>query len=402
MLKHFSIQITQPSDGNWGSRDTLANGTEVWNGIVGQLAFGEVDMSGATLTISEERSKAVDFSISVLEDVTSLYLLNPSTLGKNRRDVNLMVFITVFTTAAWVGILLITFTGAFVYSVILLAKRGTGRVLPRNALLNFAEGSRFILLSLIQKSSFEETDCFKFLSWKLLGLSTSAVSFVLFACYGADLTAKMTAGSSGPSLKSMQDLLDLDYKLHMVKGTVFYDLFKHSKPGSVMRELFDNNLETMESSSFLEQQLQRQSKAAFLASDFAFLGNKELLFLRNFDDTIVSQLAFGYQKDSDLTKLFDYHLTKIIQSGMLQKIFFKWVSGAEPENREHRIFQEEATVLGYENLSFPMLLILGGILSGTCIFAAENLCVRRKRILKNVEYFSAGVNAFLANAYYKE
>ena len=174
----------------------------------------------------------------------------------------------------------------------------------------------------------------------------------------------MTAGLPAPSLKSFQDILDSEYKFHLSKGTFIFDNFAHAEPDTVQFKLFTSKLEPMDYQLFLQEQIQKPSKAVYLASEFAFLKENALIFIKDFDDRLTSQLAFALQKDSDLTNILNYHLTKLLQSGMIKKFSQKWFKDDRPDDMSHRIFEEEAIPLGYENLFFPSLIMLVGISSG--------------------------------------
>ncbi len=55
----------------------------------------------------------------------------------------------------------------------------------------------------------------------------------------------------------------------------------------------------------------------------------------------------------------------------MQNQISKWLLESRPEDRSHRIFQEEAVVLGYENLVFPILIISAGIAAALAVLVVE-------------------------------
>lgn len=58
----FNYTVHLTPDGNYGSSTILPNGTEIYDGIMGELIRREVDMAVAAFTITYEREKVVDFS----------------------------------------------------------------------------------------------------------------------------------------------------------------------------------------------------------------------------------------------------------------------------------------------------------------------------------------------------
>ena len=65
-----------------------------------------------------------------------------------------------------------------------------------------------------------------------------------------------------------------------------------------------------------------------------------------------------------------------MQAGVLQKLSNKWLDGSRPDDLSHRIFQKEAQPLGYENLSFPALIMTCGVIIGSLLLALENMSIR--------------------------
>ena len=62
-LLNFSYEIRVVKDGRFGNIDS--NGE--WNGIMGEIVRKEADMAIAPLTITSNREKYVDFSVSFIE-----------------------------------------------------------------------------------------------------------------------------------------------------------------------------------------------------------------------------------------------------------------------------------------------------------------------------------------------
>ena len=91
-----SLSNVSPSDGEWGR---LNSTTGLWTGLVGDLESGRADLCASSLTMTGERLRSVDFSTAIMEDVMTPFVANPESMKghSGAADVNLAVFITVFT-----------------------------------------------------------------------------------------------------------------------------------------------------------------------------------------------------------------------------------------------------------------------------------------------------------------
>ncbi|XP_070180273.1 ionotropic receptor 25a-like [Littorina saxatilis] len=99
---NISYRFIEPSDGMFGAR--LPNGT--WNGVIGDILSGSVDIAVGSLTVSAEREEVVDFTTPFYEFVGIEILVK-----EVPKEQNLLFFVTVFSEpmwGAWFGVLLLT------------------------------------------------------------------------------------------------------------------------------------------------------------------------------------------------------------------------------------------------------------------------------------------------------
>ena len=385
-LNCFSYEVIEPPDGSWGTRRRLENGTQVWTGMVRQLVNGEADLCGASLTITEERSRVIDFSIGVIEDIVSIGMLDPRVSGLQHSEVHLMVFLTVFDSATWIGIIASTVLAGFAFAVVWMSEgeedRGEKTGKTRAAAKFVALGLCGVCLSLVQRNpSSGENE--RFLAAKMLLLTTSALSLVLFSYYGGNLTATMTVGFPRTGLRSFRDVLDSRYGFYLKNGTVYYDMFQHAEEGSPMRRLMDTKARVSTDDEFFLAQQESPSHSVYFGSQFSFIKNEGTLFIQDFDDALVGQLAFAFRKNSDFADLFSYHLVKLFQTGTVDKVSHRWMGGDRPGDWSGRIFQEVPSVLGYENLFFPIIVIIAGTVSALLLLLLENLILCKGRMVSD-------------------
>ncbi len=321
MSEHcFRILNKLPPDGKWGAGTLLDNGTEVFSGMVGELAYGRADVCGAGMNINAERARAVDFTMAAFEERLSIFVVNPKLLGDSSQKVNIFVFTCVFSNSVWAVVLCLTLLYGTVYlfvGIICQEGKGWGEM--------FSIGVAFFWLFGMQKGSHDGTigDSAS-LGVKILLLTTSAVTYVLFTCYSSDLTAQMTVGGRPTLVRSYQDILDSDYTLYAEADTILAMIIQDSEPGSAKELVLKHRFETKDWNQFLQEVSERPSHSIYFSSEFSYSASDDkLIFVKDFEDSRMMQVPFAFPKGSQLRKMFNHHLTKIAQGGVVQKMVRK-------------------------------------------------------------------------------
>ena len=86
MFMNFTYVINRPSDGVFGNLQP--NGT--WTGVIGQLQVKNADIGLSDLSVTEQRSKVVDFTNGIFISSNKLYMKTP------RRSLSWTTFSEVF------------------------------------------------------------------------------------------------------------------------------------------------------------------------------------------------------------------------------------------------------------------------------------------------------------------
>lgn len=89
---NFTLSFQVPKDGDFARR--LENGT--WTGMIGELLAGKADIATASLTVTELRSKVVNFLIPVEFETDAIYIRNPRSYTWSWT-----LFLQVFSTEFW-------------------------------------------------------------------------------------------------------------------------------------------------------------------------------------------------------------------------------------------------------------------------------------------------------------
>ena len=82
----------------------------------------------------------------------------------------------------------------------------------------------------------------------------------------------------------------------------------------------------------------------------------------------MTHIPIAYQKDSEFHDLFDYHLMKLKQAGIFDRIISRYL--ADPPLT---IGISEANQLGYNNLVVPLIVLSFGCFGGIVILLLERL-----------------------------
>ena len=79
-------------------------------------------------------------------------------------------------------------------------------------------------------------------------------------------------------------------------------------------------------------------------------------------------MGWVFRKDSEFTELFNYHLLRRHQSGMILNTFKRWIM-----RRKEDFEFTEAIPIGYENTAFVFLLLVGAIAVSVILLLFENI-----------------------------
>ena len=96
----FKVRLHVTKDGKHGSKNST---TGQWSGLIGELVRGDADMALGDLTVSEERSKVVDFTESFMDIGIGILV---KVQRRHHREI-LTGFSTPFTVSLWIGIIIL-------------------------------------------------------------------------------------------------------------------------------------------------------------------------------------------------------------------------------------------------------------------------------------------------------
>ena len=161
--------------------------------------------------------------------------------------------------------------------------------------------------------------------------------------------------------------------------------------GSARRTYYDSKMKGDPSAFYSNEQemfeiVLKEPKTLMWSGDMPAAGNQRLKAL-NIMDSVRASGAYGYPKGSEFCKMFDYHLLKIKESGIDERI----VTNYAPDP-PLQIGIAEAEQLGYDALPFPMILLLFGIVGAWILVILEHFITR-----VCVEFWRRGRNQHFRN-----
>ncbi len=156
-------------DKKWGG----VNDDGTWNGLVGMLAYGEIDISTAGLSLFEERTAVVDFSIPLSEEAMTLIE------AKNKQEAtHFWVYMEIFSRRVW----------ASVAGLIVALSVGFFLTRSKENFLSSLAATGLLVLQI--NPNFDKMAT---LSSKSLFIFASVLAYLTYNYYTCDLTARMSS-----------------------------------------------------------------------------------------------------------------------------------------------------------------------------------------------------------------
>ena len=351
-IANFTVKWINPADGYFGA--PVGNGS--WNGMVGQVKRREADIIVTGLAVTFVRSTVADYSIPVLDEKTTMVILNPAFVS-NQEEINFTAFLSVFTLESW---LLLAFLLFLLATFNFLIWRTTMQTSRRSFTEDINESVGFAYKALLQL----EVSTRGTYSYNILFLTASAYAILAMAYYEGVLTSFMTARLPPPPMQSYFDIVKLDYKVIVQAGSQQETLLKTAPPGSgrhaIYHKLVKNNPSAyLKPGDDKKKALLSGPRVAMEGSEFEFPHDSRFLSLPGLDEARDDTVAFAFQKDTELLGLFNYYIIRMYQSATIEFLTHKWIGLRKPMDICDKN-QLEVASLGYSNLLFPSLILSSG------------------------------------------
>ena len=217
---NFTYIVRQPKDISYGQE--LDNGS--WTGLVGELDKKQADIAVSDLSVTEQRSKVVDFTIGLFVGSAKLYMLNP------RQSFSWTTFIDVFDNNFWMSLSAVTAGISILFYVIFLFVDGESTI-------DVGTSVSTVVLSLVALEI--PVDPSRVPGRILVFTVTLVYGALNFWAYNAGLVSYLTVENLVFPIKSMKDLAEKsDYNLILQSGNS-NKVFSLHQQGDFPPERFD-------------------------------------------------------------------------------------------------------------------------------------------------------------------
>ena len=311
VLNALSIRMnftyTIRSTNEWGS---FLDGK--WTGMVGMVQNGISDIAVADLTITKDRSTAVDFLHTLSEMNEELFIKNPTD------SLSLDAYTQPLVPYSWlqVGIFFIV-------------------VPPILAVLVYFSND-------INAKEFELSSCYKFVAHSFILRcgevmpcsnptrfafgSVLIAGIIIYYHWEAALYSYLAVRTTNLPFRNLKELADTaQYKIIVIQGTVQLDSMRYSNDPSHI-QVWNNKVDPMREDDSIKYLL-KDSLSVLYADGGWVKYTQPYLDCRIVDTGLPvysSQLAWTMQKQSPFYGSFNYHLNKLKEIGAVQRYAKKY------------------------------------------------------------------------------
>ena len=153
----------------------------------------------------------------------------------------------------------------------------------------------------------------RIMSSRILYLAISASTLVLFAYYTCDMTSRLTGPPVMP-IKSFDDVKKYGYRVIINPEGSSQAYLKDRAP-----QLFENSMKVSNLNQVPVQLMLDHPNHLYYAEDTDAVVRKDVVSLI-IDETSRSNQAFAFQLNSEFTDLFNHHLLKMVEAGVIQRL----------------------------------------------------------------------------------
>ena len=205
----------------------------------------------------------------------------------------------------------------------------------------------------------------KLLACRLLTLTISMLTFIIFAYYQTNITADMTSGAPRIPIRTFEDVVHYDYKV-LTYSPYYANILKSAKPGTAMNSVYKFQFERMKNFEECLKAVLTEPKTLTYGAK-TFLGKyppsviklQRQTFPLEMDDSVYAAASFALQKDSEFLQIFNHYIMKAMESGFLNRNFHNHRKDVYGENENYETVEPQP--LGFNNVMFIFIVLAIGI-----------------------------------------
>ena len=382
----YKLNLTVKTVKSPWTMELMENGS--WTGEIGFLQRKDVDVVSSGLGINLQRSDFIDYPLPTDRSPLTLIAAIPK-----KNVPNIWVYVRVFGVQQWIifiSLLVLTVIGLTLGNGlskdeaprIFGTKKGAQKEYKLNSVFS---GFALLCLFTIQMGSHTNS---KQLAQRLLTLTASFLTLLLFVYYTTDITAEMTAGTRGIQIRTFEDVIHHNYKV--ISNSPYSEaVLSESKPGTAKREVYDKHYENINTKNkniqdqniHILQKVISDPKTLYYAQAGSIIPEPsdkiltDQVFTLKMDDAFYGAATLPLQKESEFLQLFNHKILLMIQSGLLNRLHLNYFRDLYVKENFEMI---EPQPLGFNNVMFPFICLGIGIVLSIVKAISEFMIMKLK------------------------
>ena len=327
----------------------------------------QADICSIGVGVKPEGNTAVDFALPTHRD--TITLIAPNTEGDS---IDVWAYLEVFGIYEW-----LIFTASIVSFVIIATifnnlSRQSSNTSCLSSVLN---ASMIACMFVIQMGDHGNA---KSLGKRMLTLTTSMLTLLMFLYYTTDITAKMTSGPPSIPVKTFEDVIQHNYKV-VHQSNYHASILADGPAGSAKKQAYETIVFVNEPALKITSEpktLWFTELSALVANPSKSINERAALqevSPLKMDDESNSIVSLALQKDSEFLDIFNYYIMKQYENGILDRLFRNY--HMELLARE-QFGMSEPKPLGYEKVVFPFTCLVMGVTASLWFAAVEMITSR--------------------------
>lgn len=314
---NFTYVIREPEDGTFGS---LTNGS--WSGIIKDLQNRRGDIAVVDLSVTEQRSQVVDFTVGLEISASKLYMKIP------QRSLSWSTFTRVFDTHFMLLLAASTVTLSLIFFIIFYFVNNETTIGPGLSVATVWLGLLALEIPVAPNR----------MPGRILVFTVSIYGALVFWAYNAGLVSLLTAETFVYPIKSMKDLAEKsNYKLLLQGGTAYVDYFRSASEVSdrgIVWKRMDFQDQVLKSTKDIEARLLKDSNYVFFGPEVNVVVDFDSVPCNVSSDANAERyfevsISWALQKDSQFTDFINFFLTNLKESGQINRLMARDVSSIE-------------------------------------------------------------------------
>lgn len=308
---NFSLDLHPTRDGTFGAK--LPNGS--WSGTIGMVVDGETDFSISDLSVTEERSEAVTFTVGITQSVNKLFMIRQG-LGYKWTT-----FVDVFDPMFWTSALVTILCSAIFLSLLY-------NFAPREQDIGVTNA---IGMSLASFTALGVDNFPQRIPGRILVLSILITGSLCYWSYKGSLVSHLSVLIFTFPITSLEDVLHKEgYNLVIEDGTAYIDFFQAAtkEENRVAHELWNSRIQykteyLIKDVPSIESILLKDPKAVYFGPELHTKVSMPRYPCKIVDTSgpyFSVSLSWAFQKNSPYLPLFNFLLGQAKESGLDQKL----------------------------------------------------------------------------------